>query len=260
MLPSGARPMKPGTTGTTPLGHERPQHAAGGADGVGQAAAWRRRGGRRSAPPRARPRPGRWRRRCCTAAASTRAESCSPRDTRASRVRGARCRSTLTARHTSRYSVTAASMARWVTRLAARAAQGRPGHLPVARARARRRTAPPRPCGRRRRGAAPSSSRSVTPPRAEATTTSGPAWAAILCAAAVDGLAIGQRGAAEFPDFEGLPGGAGHGNAPSSGGKCHKPTARSRWRRCRLPATPGRSGRSPEPVPRERPIRRKIGE
>ena len=110
MLSSGARPMKPGTTGTTPFlssGLRMRSDSSAVSPRFGAAPPWAssvRITSRASTNSAGRRAPA-------IAAETIVAESCSPRETRASRVRGARCRRTPSALHRSRYSSTDASIA-----------------------------------------------------------------------------------------------------------------------------------------------------
>ena len=181
MLPSGARPMKPGTTGMTRFlssGFRIRSDSSAVSPRFGAAPPWTSsvRMTSRASTNRA------GRRAPAIAAATMVAASCSPRETSASRVRGARCRRTPSARQRSRYSATDAS----IDVNASRNALPRPSTVFAAAWWRSRRVLATRLASSSRPStacAAPSSSRSVTPPSAEATTTRGPPWAAIRVAA-----------------------------------------------------------------------------
>ena len=171
-------------------------------------------------------------------------------------MRGARWRSTFTARQTSRYSVTATSMARWVAP---------PGRVPQA-ARATG-------CAGRPAVAARLSASAMRP------------WAACAGAleqqvghaaqgrghdhersgvggnplgGAVDGLAVGQRGAAEFPDFERCRACASRESPGEwASERRHRAYRHGRERQGRPPTTPGSRARA-QPGRHWRPIRRTV--
>ena len=197
------RPMKPGTTGVMPRGEQRPQQAPRAAAGFGAAP-----GAALAVLPVGHDDLGRVdvlsarRRRATIAAARMAADIRSPRATSMSLARGARCPSTATAPHRSRYSRAAASM---------RGEQGAPCRtfrqqrfrdVVMAAKEDRGSLVRLRPPFRTRRASRRSSSRSVTPPSADATITSGPGWPAISAAARCDRGRVRQRGAAELPDFQ----------------------------------------------------------
>ena len=171
-LPSGARPMKPGTTAIvpafgSPCKRRRTRRAV--AARLGAALPWCPSVATISAASTYAAR------RCArvSAAATIDAAMRSPRETSRSLARGARCPSTPIAMHSSRYSRAAPSIV-----ASSRRRAGPAGMSARATSRCRRRktaaaraAAAPLPDVA---AAAPSSRRSVTPPSADATITSGP--------------------------------------------------------------------------------------